>query len=260
MKLADAYAWCRKVTARANSNFGVAIKLLPKAKRDALYAIYAHCRLCDDVADGAGDERLLDDPHLREALDDVVRRWGVPRLHLQTIRDGCGQDAVKARYETFEELRRYCYMVASCVGLACLHVFGFDDPKALLHAEELGIAMQLTNILRDVKEDAARGRIYLPREDLERFGVPERDVLDGRFTPAMKELLAFQTARARAWFAKGKRLVPLVHADSRKCPAAIATVYEALLDRIEASGYDVFKKRVRLTAAQKLKVLATALR
>ena len=260
MNLADAYAWCRKIVAKSGTNFGVAIRLLPKAKRDAICAIYAHCRIADDVADGGADRALLLDEHLCVALTDVLRTWSVPREHLTAVLEGCRQDLEQNRYAAFDDLRDYCFKVASSVGLACLHVFGFEDRKALVYAEELGIAMQLTNIIRDVKEDAGRGRIYLPREDLKRFGVSERDVLESRFTPAMKEMLEFQVARAREWFAKGKRLLPLVNADSRKCPAAIATVYEALLDRIETSGYDVFKKRVRLTAAQKLKVLATALR
>ncbi len=260
MKLPDAYAWCRAVVARSGTNFGVAIRLLPKAKRDAICAIYAHCRIADDIADGGADRSLLTDEHLRLALDDVRATWRVPREHLDAIVDGCTMDLEKHRYASFDELVEYCKKVASAVGLACLHVFGFEEKKALAYAEELGIAMQLTNIIRDVKEDAARGRIYLPAEELKRFGVSERDVLDGRFTPAMKAMLAFQVARARAWFTKGRRLLPLVHADSRKCPAAIATVYEALLDRVEASGHDVFTKRVRLTAAQKLKVLASALK
>ncbi len=260
MKLDDAYAWCRKVLEKANSNFAMAIKLLPKEKRNALYAIYAHCRLADDVSDGGADGSRLQDPHLQMALGDVVKRYGVPPRHFIEIIDGCSMDLDKDRYATFDELRRYCYLVAGAVGLACLHVFGFDDRAALGHAEELGIAMQLTNIVRDVKEDAGRGRIYLPQEDLKKFGVTEKDVLEARFTPAMKELISFQVVRARQWFEEGRKLIPLVHADARKCPAAIATVYQALLDRIEARGYDVFTKRVSLTAAQKLKVLASALR
>ena len=258
--LAESYDYCQQVTERSKTSFALAIRLLPKEKRRALYAIYAYCRLADDIADDGADPSCLNDPRLTAALNDAVGRFSIPRKYFDEILAGTKMDLERARYETFEELRKYCYHVAGAVGLACLHVFGFAGREALAHAEDLGTAMQLTNILRDVKEDAERDRIYLPREDCRRFGVDEREILQGRLTPGLKALLQFEVARARSWFERGRRLLPLVDEKSRKCPAAIATVYMALLDRIEARGFDVFSRRVGLTTAQKLKVLATALR
>jgi phytoene synthase len=258
--LAQSYEYCQEVTERSKTSFALAIRLLPKEKRRALYAIYAYCRLADDVADDGADPACLRDPRLRGAMEDAIERFSIPRKYFDEILVGTKMDLEKTRYETFEELQSYCYHVAGAVGLACLHVFGYEGQEALRHAEDLGTAMQLTNIIRDVKEDAGRDRIYFPREDWRRFGVEEREILAGRLTSGLKSLLEFEVSRARAWFEKGERLLAHVDEKARKCPAAIATVYKALLDRIEARGYDVFSKRVGLTTAQKLKVLATALR
>lgn len=258
--LKDSYAWCRRVTERSKTSFALAIRLLPPDRTRALHAIYAYCRIADDVTDDGGDPALLDDPRLRLALEDTIARFSIPRRYVEEILRGTRQDLERDRYETFDELRGYCYLVAGAVGLACLHVFGFSDPRALQHAEELGLAMQLTNIVRDVREDAARGRIYLPIEDLRRFRVPERDLLQGRLSEDVRDLLRFQVERARHWFTRGRRLLEFVDPRSRKCPSAIAVVYEALLDRIEKKSYDVFSGPVKLSAAQKLKVVAAALR
>jgi len=260
VSLTAAYAWCRQVTERAGSNFDVAMRLLPAEKRRSLHAIYAYCRIADDIADTGGDPSLLHDPRLDAALDDTVAKYSIPWKYFDEIVEGTRMDLRIRRYETFDPLRRYCYHVAGAVGLACLHVFGFEDRAAIHHAEELGIGMQLTNILRDVKEDAERDRIYIPQEDLTRFGVDERDLVAGKLTEDMRDLLRHQATRARLWLGKGRRLLPLVEKKSRRCPAAIAGVYEALLDRIEASNFDVFRRRIKLSAAQKLKVVAAALR
>jgi phytoene synthase len=260
LTLKDSYAYCEEVTGRAKTSFALAIRLLPGEKRRALHAIYAFCRVADDIADDGADPALLHDPRLTLALDDAVHRFAIPRKYFDEILEGTRMDAEVRRYESFDDLRRYCYHVASAVGLACLHVFGFEDASALKHAEELGIAMQLTNIVRDVKEDAERDRIYLPQEDLRQYGVDERDLFEGRVTEEIRDLLKFQVTRARLWFERGRRLLPHVDAKARRCPAAIAAVYQALLDRIEARDYDVFSRRVSLSAAQKLKVVAAALR
>lgn len=260
LTLKTAYAWCKEVTERSKSSFDVAIRLLPADRRQALHAIYAYCRIADDIADDGADPMLLRDPRLDLALDDAIQRFSIPRRYFDEILEGTRMDREVRRYETFEQLRRYCYHVAGAVGLACLHVFGFEDPAAPRHAEDLGIAMQLTNIIRDVKEDAARDRIYLPQEDLARFGVDEGHILSGRLTEDLRDLLKFQVTRARLWLEKGERLLPFVEKRSRRCPAAVAVVYRALLDRIQARDYDVFGPRIRLSAAQKLKAVAAALR
>jgi phytoene synthase len=258
--LKASYAYCRQVTEAAKSNFDVAIKLLPADKRQALYAIYAYCRLADDATDEGGDPALLEDPRLVDSLNDTIHQYSIPRRYFDEILQGTRMDLQTRRYETFDDLRRYCYHVAGAVGLACLHVFGFEREEALKHAEELGIAMQLTNIVRDVKEDAARDRLYIPQEDLSRFGVDERDVMEGRLTDDIRDLLKSQVTRARLWLEKGRRLIPYVEKASRKCPAAMATVYQALLDRIEKRGCDVFSSRVKLSTAQKMKAVAAALK
>jgi phytoene synthase len=280
-----AYAHCRAVVEARAKNFSYAFLLLPPAKRRALEAIYGYCRVADDYADDDGLEpevraaNLADlrarlalaipepgDPPataleprreldlMMAALGDAALRFGVRRGDLDLVAEGCVQDLSKTRYATFEELHRYCYMVASAVGLACLSVFGHREDPAFVRpmAVDLGIAMQLTNILRDVAEDMDRDRIYLPLEDLERFGVDEAQLRSGRVDANWKALAAFQARRARAYFARGKRLAAWVQRDARVCPPALAAIYERLLDAIEAADFDVFSARVSLSSRSKL--------
>ena len=191
------YDRCAEVTRRASSNFYYAFMLLPAERRRALYAVYAFCRFVDDIAD---DESVAEPAELlrrwrdelerayggnparavSRALADASRRFNIPRRHFEEVIAGVEMDLARKRYETFQELRLYCYRVASAVGLICIEIFGYTNPAACQYAERLGIAFQLTNIIRDVSEDAARGRIYLPLEDLARFGVTEADILGGR--------------------------------------------------------------------------------
>jgi phytoene synthase len=195
------------------------------------------------------------------ALLDASRRFQIPLPRFEEIIDGVAMDLDRGRYATFDALVRYCHRVASSVGLACVHVFGFRDKAALDAAVDLGIALQLTNILRDLKEDAALGRIYLPAEDLQRFGVTERDIIEGRRTPEFFELMKFEVARARDYFRRGERLFGCLSRWIRPCPIAMSCAYRRILDSIEAHGYDVFTHRVRLTPSQRTLVLgATALR
>jgi phytoene synthase len=182
-----------------------------------------------------------------------VRRYGLPAKYLHEMIDGVSSDLEPRRIETFEELYRYCYLVASVVGLTIIHIFQFDSPEALPMAEKCGIAFQLTNILRDVREDRERGRVYLPEEDLRRFGVdPARFVYDQRF----RELMSFEAGRARQYYREAGPLVELVHKDSRRSLAALIAIYRRLLDKIERSGYDVLSRRVQLSAAEKAWVVA----
>ena len=161
-------------------------------------------------------------------------------------------DLERRRYETFEELRAYCYGVASVVGLICVQVFGYKDPRARECAVDLGLAMQLTNILRDIQEDAARGRIYLPQEEMERFGYTNDELLHGVVNARFQELMRFQVARARHYFESGKRLLPLLPLTSRACPSILGGIYSRSLNRIEARDYDVFASRVSLSTQEKL--------
>lgn len=278
--LREAYAFCEAVTRRSHSTFELAISLVLRPRRQALQAIYAFCRLADDAVDLPGRAardaaaaveslrvRLREafagrpDGPLFVALLDAARRFHIPLPRFEEIIDGVAMDLERGRYPTFEALVSYCHRVASSVGLACVHVFGFRDKFALDAAVDLGIALQLTNILRDLKEDAQRGRLYLPAEDLERFGVTERDLLEGRRTPQFLELMKFEVARARTYFKRGERLFACLSRWIRPCPIAMACAYRKILDSIESHGYDVFSHRVRLTRSQRTLVLgATAIR
>ncbi|HEY3225516.1 MAG TPA: phytoene/squalene synthase family protein [Planctomycetota bacterium] len=278
--LREAYAFCEAVTRKSHSTFELAISLVLRPRRQALQAIYAFCRLADDAVDLPGRAardaaaaveslrlRLREafagrpDGPLFVALLDAARRFHIPLPRFEEIIDGVAMDLERGRYPTFEALVSYCRRVASSVGLACVHVFGFRDKFALDAAVDLGIALQLTNILRDLKEDAQRGRFYLPAEDLERFGVSERDLLEGRRTPQFLELMKFEVARARTYFKRGERLFACLSRWIRPCPIAMACAYRKILDSIESHGYDVFSHRVRLTRSQRTLVLgATAIR
>ncbi len=264
-----AYAYCEDLTRVAARNFYYPIRGLTRDRRRAMCAVYAFSRGADDIADEPGIDdrsgRFADFRRRLEgayagapegevfvALADAAKRFHLPKQNLAEIIDGAEQDLRVKRYGTFEELRGYCYKVASAVGLVCVEIFGYRDPAARGHAEMLGIGMQLTNILRDVAEDARLGRIYLPAEEMARFGVREEDVLALRMTPAFAELMRFQVARARETFAKAEGLFPLLERKARFCPLAIRGLYAGILDRIERRGFDVFAGRVSLSAPAKV--------
>jgi phytoene synthase len=172
---------------------------------------------------------------------------------------GISSDLEPRSLETFDELYRYCYQVASVVGLTIIHIFGFDTPSALPLAEKCGVAFQLTNILRDIREDAERGRIYLPAEELRRFGVTEDDLRDGNRNPAFFQLMRFEAARARAYYNESLPLLDLIHPRSRSSLWALIAIYSRLLERIEATNYDVFSHRVRLSLFEKSWIVVRAL-
>ena len=165
---------------------------------------------------------------------------------------GVEMDLTLSRYETFEDLATYCYRVASVVGIICIHIFGFTDPVAREYAVDLGLGMQLTNILRDIKEDAEMDRVYLPQEELRRFEYPEEALMAGETSDEFTRLMRFQVARARGYFDSGKRLLPLLPVRSRACPAVLGGLYSRVLDRIEQRDYDVFERRVSLPTREKL--------
>lgn len=272
------YQHCSKLTRERARNFYYGIRLLPEERRQALCAIYAFFRYTDDVSD---DETATGDRHellrrWRQAVDpaqgdagqnlilpafhDAVRRYGIPLQYFYDLIDGAEADLAVDRYATFDELYRYCYQVASTVGLVCIHVFGFDgSPQALLSAEHRGIAFQLTNILRDVKEDADRGRIYLPLEDLERFGISPEALLDGRPGPAFTDLMAFEVDRARDYYRRSDSLVERVEPSSRPSLLAMTHIYRGLLEKVAELGPRVLERRARLSTVEKVKLAGKSL-
>jgi 15-cis-phytoene synthase len=276
--LEESFAYCRRVTRRQARNFYYSFVLLKRAEHDAMCALYAFMRYSDDLSDepSPSAEPALErmrrwradlDAALRgdfgehpawPAFRSVVVRYKIPPDYFREMIDGVASDLEAREFKTFEELYRYCYRVASVVGLSIVHVLGFESPRALELAEKCGVAFQLTNILRDVREDAARGRVYLPSEDLARFGVSREDVLQVRDSAGLRQLLRFEAARARGYYQESAPLVDLVHRRNRSSLWALIGIYRRLLDKIERSNFDVLQRRVRLTAAEKCWVVARA--
>jgi phytoene synthase len=260
-----AYEEVLRITRREAKNFAYGIMVLPREKRRAIAAIYAFARRVDDTADGelAPAEKRAALEELRAALDappadpvfvalaDARERFGIPRAPLAALVEGGLQDLEQETYADFAELRGYCEKVAGAVGLACLPVYGSDDTG---HAETLGIALQLINIIRDVDEDRQLGRVYLPQDELSRFGVNRLEP-----SPEFRALMAFQAQRARAHLAEGLELLASLDRRSALCVRTFAGLYRATLDRIEADGYDVFHGKTRLSAPAKLAVVARGL-
>ncbi len=266
------YAECHRIVRASHSNFHYAFYLLPRPKRDALAALYAFMRLVDDVADEGADlpakqrvlarwRAMLDAAVVSgdssgnvvlPALADTVQRYKMPARYLHDLISGAEMDLHVQTYPTFDRLREYCYRVAGTVGLTCTHVFGFREPRALDLAEKLGLAFQMTNIIRDVRADYDLGRVYLPEEDLARYGVSPRDFGRNEATLGVRELLRFEADRAWSFYREGAELFSLTNADSRGTLWLLIRTYSALLARMEASGFAVFGERVRLSKADKL--------
>jgi len=289
--LEESYALCCQTARRTAKNFYYSFLVMPREKRRAMCAIYAFMRRSDDIADGAANPavaleglrkwRATVDAALNgkksqagtpgppelgilPALADTVRRYRIPQKYFHELLGGTEMDQSRMRYETFDDLYKYCYLVASAVGLIVLPIFGFQDKGALVPAEACGIAFQLTNILRDVKEDAQMGRIYLPLEDLKRFGVSEDDIMDASATPPGRsefhsrfvELMRFEAARAREFYEKARPLLGMIDADSRGTLAVMIGIYGGILDKIEEKKFAVFDGRIRLSVAEKLWIVA----
>jgi 15-cis-phytoene synthase len=276
--VAAAYLHCRQIARSAARNFYYGFVLLPDAKRDALCALYAFMRGVDDIADepGAVEEKQA---RLRErraemdralagtdasdpvwtALRHAVSRFGIPPRYLHDLISGAEMDLTVSSYETFEDLRKYCYHVAGAVGLCCLYVFGFTDPEASELAEKMGIAFQLTNILRDVRDDEAIGRTYLPREDFVRFGCDADEFKRGAASQNMVALLDFEIERAWQFYREGWKLLPLVSDDSRAALWAMARIYSGILEKIATrSSWILNGGRARLSTVEKVSVLLRA--
>jgi phytoene synthase len=265
------------VARREAGNFYHAFRVLPTPQRRAMCALYAFMRVTDDLSDGPGDPATKRQPladwrqrldralhgdyshRLHAAFHHTVASHAIPPRYLHDVLDGVEMDLEPVRYATFTELRRYCYRVASAVGLACIHIWGFRDERAKDYAESAGLAFQLTNILRDLGEDAGRGRVYLPREDLERFGYDEQRLGRGERDAAFHALMRFQVERARGFYDAAWPLVPLLPPAGRAVFLVMLRTYRGLLDAIERRGYDVFSSRVRLSRWHKLFLAVRAL-
>jgi len=266
-----AYATCAGITRQHSRTFHLASGLLPADKRRAARALYAFCRVSDDIVDRAGEgdpARALAEwraialsPHPSDrdlvalAWADARIRFGIPVRYAEQLLDGVACDLSLSRYHSFDELAVYAYGVASTVGLMAMHIIGFANRDAIPYAIRLGIALQLTNILRDVGEDWRRGRLYLPREELERFGLSEADIAAGKVTPAWQAFMRHQIERARNLYAESWPGIAMLKGDGRFAIAAAANLYEAILEDIEAHDYDVFTRRAHLTTWSKLRRL-----
>jgi phytoene synthase len=258
------------ITKNSNTSFYYSFAMLPRHKREAITAVYAFCRYTDDIVDEEPDEhrkfarlrrwrmelgralRSESEYALLNQLSAVARRFHIPVDHFYELIHGMEMDLTRTRYKTFDELRDYCYHVASSVGLMCRQIFGYKNESTREYAINLGIALQLTNILRDIKDDACKGRIYIPQEDLRRFGYSEADLLAGRYTPAFVSLMRFQCDRARTYFDAARDA--LKDEDKYHFFAAriMWSIYAHLLRRIEASNYNVFERHIALPRSLKL--------
>jgi phytoene synthase len=267
-----------QLTRRSRSNFYYAFLTLPRPRREALYAVYAFCRTVDDIAD-LGQERGVDAATLRaelagwreeiarcyapdgrpqhaiaQRLAVAVRTYPIPQEALTAIVDGVAMDLDAVVYETEDELYPYCYRVASAVGLAAIEIFGYTDPGARQYATSLGIALQLTNIIRDVGSDARAGRVYVPRQDLRKFGVTPDDLRAGRYTDGFVFLMAHQAARARRYYRAARDAFPRKDARSLIPAEIMGQIYWALLGRIEACRYRVLDERMTVPAGRKVAI------
>ncbi len=258
------------ITKNSNTSFYYSFSLLPKHKREAIHAVYAFCRYTDDIVDEGGDEtkkvillrkwrmelgrtlRGQSSFPLLNQLAATARRFNIPVDHFYDLIRGVEMDLSKQRYQNFDELKTYCYLVASSVGLMCRQIFGFRNESTRDYAINLGIALQLTNILRDVKDDAKRGRIYLPLEDMQRFGVTEQEILNNDYTQNFVDLMRFECNRAREYFDLARNA--LKDEDKHYFFAAriMWSIYAHILRRIERSNYDVFAQRISLPKPLKL--------
>ena len=259
-----------RLTRKSRSNFFYAFLCLPRPQREALYAVYAFCRIVDDAVDG-GQDRPAKRKELErwraeiaqvfegspehpaaQRLQEAVKLFPIPREALNEIIAGVEMDLDRSTYKTFDELYPYCYRVASAVGLCCIEIFGYSDVRAREYAVNLGVALQLTNIMRDVQPDARAGRLYLPQEDLERFGVAAADLPVGRYTPAFVRLMEYEAARARSYYERAWAAMP--RADQRTLFAAeiMGRTYFALLETIERRRFRVFGARASVPTLKKL--------
>ncbi len=265
----DPQSYCEAKLAQSGSSFAYSFRFLPAPRRHAITALYAFCREVDDVVDEVSDPAVArmklawwrneiaavfagkPQHPVAVALGEIVGMYALPREHFDAIIDGMAMDLDQNRYQDFATLERYCHRVAGVVGLLSAEIFGYQDPATRTYARELGIAFQLTNIIRDVGEDAQRGRIYLAQDELRRFGVSNMDIIGRKLTPAFTSLMAFQVERARAYYASAFAALPAGDRRAQRPGLMMAAVYRALLAEIERDGFRVLDRRVSLAPLYK---------
>jgi 15-cis-phytoene synthase len=265
-----AYQLADDVTKENSKTFYVASSLLPRAKRQAIRALYAFCRITDDFIDQTHQDprellglwknpSISSEPQPNElialAWADTRNRYNIPWQYSQQLIHGVSQDMVKTRYDYFDELTQYCYGVASTVGLMSMHIVGFTDQSAYPYAIRLGVALQLTNILRDIGEDWRSGRVYLPKSELETFKLTYDDVAEGKVTPSWRAFMCFQIERNRRLYTEAKPGIGFLNRDGRFAIAAAADLYQEILCEIENNDYNVFTKRASVSTRDKLRKL-----
>ena len=262
--------YCQQKAAASGSSFYYSFLFLPAERRRAITALYAYCREVDDVVDETSETQLAaaklawwraevanlfagNPQHpVTKALSPFLKSFSISKEHLGEIIDGMEMDLTQTRYLDWPGLERYCHRVAGVVGLLAAGIFGYRDPRTLEYARELGIAFQLTNIIRDVGEDARKNRVYLPIEDLKRFGVPAADILNARETPQFGKLMEFQTQRARGHYEKAFSALPASDRKAQRPGLVMAAIYRTLLDEIERDGFRVLSRKTSLTPLRKL--------
>ena len=262
--------YCQSKAAQSGSSFYYSFLFLPKERREAITALYAFCREVDDIADECKDvaiariklewwrhelaQTFADKPShpVSQALLPAIRAYDLALEHFEEIIDGMEMDLQHVRYPDFKSLQLYCYRVAAVVGQLAAAIFGFTERDTLKYAHDLGIAFQLTNIIRDVGEDAQRNRIYLPQDELAQFGVAEKDILSGHTSPEFRALLAYQTARAQQYYQQAMQELPPVDRRNQRPGLVMAAIYQAVLHEIARDDYPVLKQRVSLTPIRKL--------
>ena len=269
-----AYKECARMTRSASSNFYIGGLVLPNELRHAAFATYAFCRLCDDIVDeptvgqdpgteldvvqvaldDASKTRYAESP-IFVALEHAIDRFSLDKKNFSDVIDGCRMDIGINRYESFDDLRVYCRRVASAVGIICISIFGHTGRTAIEYADDLGIAFQLTNILRDIQEDYANGRVYLPQDELRNFGVLESEFAGEQRSENFREMMRFQLERARRYYESGERVIPLA-IRGRQCIELMSGFYSRILQKIEESDADVLSQRVSLTTAEKISITA----
>jgi 15-cis-phytoene synthase len=266
--LHNAYKMAEKITAEHSKSFSFASGLLPEEKRSAVRALYAFCRTVDDIVDEAsGDERDVkldywrhmvetasfeDNDLVAAAWADTLTRYHIPRHYALQLIDGVARDLSQSRYQTFDELATYCYGVASTVGLMSMYIVGFHGNDAVPYAIKLGVALQMTNILRDIGEDYGNGRLYLPREELIYYGIQESDIAAGRITENWRQFMKFQIDRTRQLYAESWAGVKMLEREGQLAIGAASVFYQGILDEIEKRDYDVFSGRASLSAIGKV--------
>jgi phytoene synthase len=275
MTVDDAYRYCRAIAHKHGANFSVGFRFLPRQKRRAVYAAYAFCRWADDIADeGAGHaesvfEQLGDWQAELEAcyagapkhpitiaLADALQHFAIPKAAFIALIDGCRQDMFKTRYETFDELLQYCALVAWSIGDISLAIYGYRTGAALEHGRHLASALQLTNVTRDIGDDLSRNRIYIPQEELRRFGVTERELFDRVESDAMRHLIEFQIERAESYFRLAEPLLGELSFDARFPTVLMGGVYATVLARLRLAPLTVLRKRLSLSGVEKVMVVA----